>query len=173
MKLTIICTALLFSMSIFAQSELENKDKNELKLNIPTSLGGYIDGSYERLLNDESTIGVSIGFSLEDDIDYKVSLLPYYRLYFGKKKAAGFFVEANGAMYVEEYEVRAAQLNETRVLRTENTFGAGLGIAIGGKFLNNKGWVGEIVGGAGRNFLNTEKISGTYPRLGLSIGKRF
>jgi hypothetical protein len=173
MKSTIICTALLFSMSIFAQSEKDEKHKNELKLNIPTSIGGYIDGSFERLLNDEAAMGVSIGFSLEDDIDYKLSIVPYYRFYFGKKRAAGFFVEANGSLYLEEYETPTTLMNDMIIINSKSTFGAGLGMAIGGKFINSKGWVGEIIGGVGRNFLNTEKISGTYPRVGLSIGKRF
>lgn len=173
MKWSAFIAAVFFTTCIFAQNEMEQKVRDEIKLNIPISLGGYIEGSYERLLNDESAFGVSFGFSVEDNIDYVASLVPYYRFYFGKKMAAGFFVEANAAFYGEEYEVVLLQFDGSGNSRSKSAFGAGLGMAIGGKFLNKKGWVGELVGGLGRNFLNTDNISGAYPRVGLSIGKRF
>ena len=51
--------------------------------------------------------------------------------------------------------------------------GLGLGLAIGGKFLTKNGFIGEIYIGGGRNFINTDKIDGGYPRIGVSIGKRY
>ncbi len=60
-------------------------------------------------------------------------------------------------------------VNGTLVTKTETNMGAGLGIAIGWKYLSRNNWIGEIYLGGGRDFIN----DGGYPRLGISIGKRF
>ena len=51
--------------------------------------------SYERLLNESSGLGINgIFYFNNDDEDYSMSQIsPYYRMYFGKKYASGFFVE--------------------------------------------------------------------------------
>ena len=53
--------------------------------------------SYERLISDNSSLGASVAFSLDkkEDMDWRFSFTPYYRMFFGQKKAAGFFIEAN------------------------------------------------------------------------------
>jgi len=48
---------------------------------------------YEYILNEESSVGADILFSIEKDYDFKFALTPYYRFFFGEKRAAGFFVE--------------------------------------------------------------------------------
>ena len=47
--------------------------------------------------------------------------------------------------------------------------GAGLGLAIGWKYISQNNWVGEVYTGLGRDFVN----DGAYQRLGITIGKRF
>ena len=44
-------------------------------------------------------MGVSVFLGLDNEIDKKFSVAPYYRFYFGKKPAAGFFVDGFGAYY--------------------------------------------------------------------------
>ncbi len=39
--------------------------------------------------------------------------------------------------------------------------------------MTTSGWVFEVVGGAGRNFVSPEEIGAVYPRFGLVVGKRF
>ena len=107
-------------------------------------------------------------------------LLPYYRIYFGEKKASGFFIEGNMAL-VREYDYNSYYNNSyyntyygylsssTISPRSFNTFGCGA--ACGYKFLTRNGVTGEICIGAGRLFGNT--VLHAYPRLGLCIGKRF
>jgi hypothetical protein len=51
----------------------------------------------------------------------------------------------------------------------DNVTGAGVGLALGWKYLSGNNWVGEIYAGGGRDFVN----GGGYPRLGITIGKRF
>ena len=48
--------------------------------------------SYERLISDNSSVGASVAFSLDkkEDMDLRFSFTPYYRMFFGQKKAAGF-----------------------------------------------------------------------------------
>lgn len=135
---------------------------NELKLSIGYDLLGFPEIAYEKLINDDSGIGLSLGFSLENNIVYNFNVLPYYRLYFGAKRAGGFFIEGNMGVYSEE-------VNEAV---DKYQLGLGAGIAIGGKFINKSGWVGEIFDGAGINFVNQDQISDAYPRFGLMIGKR-
>jgi len=82
-----------------AQEISENK-KHEVKLNAFFMVVGAFEPSYEYLLNEESGIGVSVFIpfdnDIKDDINYYIST--YYRFYFGKKYAAGFFLEGFGML---------------------------------------------------------------------------
>lgn len=163
---TVVALLLVCNASMDAQ---EISKKSELKLNIPLSLTGFVEVSYERILSSESAMGVSVGFAFED-IYFDFAAIPYYRFYFGKKEAAGFFLEGNAALYAQEYDQFSLLTNQER---TNSKLGFGLGVAIGFKLITAKGWIGEIYAGAGRNFLNTDFIDSGYPRIGLNMGKRF
>lgn len=164
MKNMILISALLISVAMYSQEDkLGISGKNEIKVNGLNTILGFPEISYERILNDESGMGFSIGFSADDSIDYKFGVTPYYRFYFGKKRAAGMFLESNLSIFSAE-----SDNNES-----ENLIGGGFGIGIGGKFLTNNGWIGELIVGAGRNFMNEEGLGGAYPRVGISLGKRF
>jgi len=165
MKNTILLSLILLATPIFAQQDSDDQiiGINELRLNVPATLASFPEITYERILNDESAIGLSFGISANNNIDYDFLAVPFYRLYFGNKRAAGFFVEPNAAIFSEE--------RNDEVVGSE--IGVGIGLAVGGKFLTRKGWVAELLLGAGRNFLNTDYISEAYPRIGVSIGKRF
>ncbi len=164
----------------FHNWRLENSDfrKNEVKLNLPlTVLGLYPEVSYERLLQEDLSAGISAGFLLNKDRnDYPMifSIIPNVRWFFGgsgkslQKYAAGFFIEANGAVfgikdvvYDEYYNSIPSDSNEE--------IGLGLGLGIGWKYVSRNNWVGEILLGGGRNLVS----EGGYPRFGISIGKRF
>lgn len=134
---------------------------NEIKINAPLLLAGFAEIAYEKILGEESGVGLSLGFALDNGIDYRFQATPYYRLYFGKKRAAGFFAEGNAGFFSE------------RVNDSDTEFGAGLGLAIGGKFITRKQWIAELFLGLGRNFVNNTLVSEAYPRIGISIGKRF
>ena len=153
------------SIGLFAQqTEPDNHDgkfaDNEIRLNILYLIAKFPELTYERNLSDESSVGLSVAFSLDDDIDFDYIISPFYRLYFGKKRAAGFFIEGNGSVFSEE-------------VRSRTEIAAGLGIGVGGKFLTKRNWTGELLLGLGSTLINTDKTSGAYPRVGISIGKRF
>lgn len=160
MKKLIILFVLLFAISLSAQNENQESLDNEIKLNIVYTLFGVPEVSYERILNEDSSIGVALAFPIDKDVDLNYMLTPYYRFFFGKKRAAGFFIEGNAALFSEDYH-------------SSNEIGFGLGFGIGGKLLSKNNWTGELLLGLGRTLVNEEKTVDAYPRIGISIGKRF
>lgn len=156
---------------VIARSEaLGQTGDNEIRLNMLTAIIGYPEINYERFLADNMGIGLAGAFALEpkEKLGVRWYAMPYYRLYFGDRKASGFFIEGNIAIYSQEVE----EWNNV----TQNSYynkytNGGFGAAVGGKFLTRNGFVGEVYGGVGRLFGNSPDE--VYPRYGISIGKRF
>lgn len=190
MKITIL-TVLIAGTALFAQAQTttqsENKTevtkydgKNELKVNLLSSILALPEISYERLLEDNMGVGLSLAFGIgdagDDLSDYKFLAVPHYRLYFGKKPAAGFFIEGNAALssVKENYYYSYSSFNGYYVSNVESKtrFNFGLGAAIGAKFLTRNGFLGEISGGVGR-FIGSDKSVEAFPRIGITLGKRF
>ena len=154
---------------------------NEVKLNLGTSIFAlYPEISYERILDSDMSVGVAAGIGLGDANDYPLnfSITPYFRWFFGgnskslDKFGAGFFIEANGGLFsteVTSLEVSSGTNYYNATSSTGNELGAGLGLGLGWKYLSKNNWVGEIMLRGGREFVN----EGAYPRMGISIGKRF
>lgn len=155
------------------QMEITYGGKNELKLNGIYLLLGFPELSYERILNEEAALGISVAFAIDDVFEMDFMAIPYYRVYFGKKPAAGFFVEGNAALYVANNYETTYYDDYTYEETSKNVFGAGLGLAVGVKFITKRRWIFEIFGGAGRNFLSADEVGEVYPRMGLIVGKRF
>ena len=92
------------SASCFAQEKKITTNhvekKHELKINALSLIAfSWVDVSYEYIINKESSIGIGTLISFNDDNNsildlYRTfSLTPYYRRYFSKKYAKGFFIE--------------------------------------------------------------------------------
>ena len=82
--------------SAFAQDNSDLiDDMDEVKINAFNLIAfKYLDGSYERLIDEESSYGVGVLINLGDDYDgidvlRDFSLTPYYRRYFSKGYARG------------------------------------------------------------------------------------
>jgi len=181
---SLLTVALLISLTTFSQKThrvmgwkiSRDLPQNELKLNLGTTIfGSFPEITYERILESDLSVGVSAGFSLDEDLyPINFAMMPYVRWFFGgsannlQKYGAGFFIEANGGLIGRDTE-EIDYVNGDTYLRTENSIGAGLGLALGWKYLTGNNWVGELYFGAGRDFVNDD----AYPRLGISIGKRF
>jgi len=183
-KQIVLAVVLLISLSAFSQKTHRvmgwkiSKDipQNELKLNLGTTIfGSFPEITYERILDSDISVGASAGIALDEDLyAYNFTLIPYVRWFFGgnaenlQKYGAGFFIEANGGLFTVDSDELFYE-NGAYGSRSETETGAGLGMALGWKYLTRNNWVGELYFGAGRDFVN----DGAYPRMGITIGKRF
>ncbi len=180
--LTIICLG--FASLGYSQDKIEESfKKNEIKGNAISLVFGYPEFSYERILNNESSIGVSIGFAADKNIDTKFTLSPYYRFYFGKKPAAGFFVE--GFAMVRSIKLQKnyyySNYNDPsyyeHYVKDESYTDFALGFGLGSKWITKKGFLFEINAGIGRNLTNSDKNDfydlTIVGKGGITVGYRF
>jgi len=157
-----------------------SNNNDEIKINLPYFIAGIPEASYEHIIDDTSAFGLSLAVAIDkpENVNTRFIVTPYYRLYFGKGKAKGFFIEGNAAVlnqkgYLNDvYDPITGTYSTTASGSTTNL---GFGAAVGAKFLNKNGYIGEIYGGGGRLFgLEAGKgYNEGYPRVGVSIGKRF
>jgi hypothetical protein len=177
-----ICIA-TFTFGYSQEKEQVNFPKNEIKGNAFFLVAGALEGTYERLLNEESGVGVSLFVPYDNSIDVNFSLTPYYRFYFGKKPAAGFFVEGFGMLnsysqktYTHVYTSLDPNYTsiEPDIVTKNNTTDFALGFGLGAKWVTKRGFVFEINGGVGRNLLNsTDSDYQIVGRGGITLGYRF
>lgn len=127
--------------------------------------------TYERLLNKDAGLGINAIFGLGRDMEDFWQVSPYYRMYFGKKYAAGFFVEGFVPItYSKTTEFRWD--NTPPETYEQTTFGVGVGF--GGKWVVKRNIVFEASGGIGRRFGDNEKLDSPVTGKGmLGIGYRF
>ncbi|MBK5210120.1 MAG: DUF3575 domain-containing protein [Flavobacteriaceae bacterium] len=175
-KITLSALLFIVSLSLFAQ---ENESgQNELKINMSNLIGfTWLDITYERLINEESSFGVGTLVSLDNKTEgldeYRTfSLTPYYRQFFSSKYAQGFFVEAFTMLHSgKDYNYYSnSEPYDTRV--EEKYTDLAVGISVGGKWVSRRGFVAEVYAGIGRDLLNQSDME-VVGRGGVSIGYRF
>lgn len=188
-KTIILITLSFFYLNGFSQNdkkEVKDFTKNEIKLNALYLILGALDVTYERAINDESSIGSSITFLLdkkEGDINTAFALSPYYRFYFGKKPVAGFFMEGF-SLYQKvnrqsTYYIYDPTLGySTRTNYDEKVSAFALGIGLGGKWYTKRNVMFEINAGIGRNLSISSNVPQTdYSKItgkfGVTVGYRF
>lgn len=170
---------ILFSLVIMAMiiSANAQEAKNEAKVNLLGLIIGLPDLSYERLLNDKMGSGLSVAAGLKNGKyyhnQYRYVVIPHYRYYFGSKYASGFFLEAHASVISAKKDLKTE-------FEAEEEFEQyyGLGAAMGIKLFNKKGFSAEVYAGLGQQLnVDKEKLQDKslqlYPRIGISIGKRF
>lgn len=185
-KLFIVSMLVLLSVAAFSQQRTRSffgwhlaKDApaklNEVKLNLGTTIFSlFPEITYEYILSEDLSLGASAGINLSDEYPLDFAITPYARWFFGgsslnlQKYGTGFFIELNGSVFSHKYDYYDYGGNNFNAYNRKET-GAGLGLALGWKYLSQNNWVGELHLGGGRDFVND---SG-YPRIGLTLGKRF
>jgi hypothetical protein len=171
---TIMCLS-AFLTSFSQEKETTDFKRNELKGNVLFLVLGAGEVTYERLINEESGLGFSLFFVKEEDFDTQFSLTPYYRSYFGKKTAAGFFVEGfamiNSGNTGSYLDYDSANQNYYTV-EGENFTDLALGFGLGAKWTQKRGFVFEINAGIGRNLFNSNSLE-VVGRGGITLGYRF
>ncbi len=186
-KITLIILVFVSALSIAQEKKKTTypqdvDKKTELKINAFGLVAfEWIDLSYERLINEESSFGVGllVGFDNNDNVDEyrKFSLTPYYRRYFSNKYARGFFVEGFGMLHSYEdrnydyYYDNSGNFMSNSTDETNTEFA--VGFSIGGKFVSKTGFSTEIYLGVGRNLGGDSNSAEAVARGGISLGYRF
>ncbi|WP_395061100.1 DUF3575 domain-containing protein [Flavobacterium sp.] len=185
MKKAIVLLTLLFINVTYCQEKPKDDfKKNEVKLNALYLILGAFEGTYEQAINDESSFGTSLTFTLGDDPDLNTAfaISPYYRFYFGEKPVAGFYVEGfslyqslNRNYDSYTYDTNG---NYSYGSKEEKVKAFALGIGLGGKWYTKRNVMFEIGGGLGRNLSISSNIPNTdYSRItgkiAISVGYRF
>lgn len=176
-KITLIALLLIFSIASFAQENdsIDNSlGKNELKINMVSLIGfKWVDVSYEYLLNDESSFGVGTLVALDNSNEdlRTFSLTPYYRQFFSRKYAEGFFIEAFTMVHSAVGQTyNAIPPGGTYVSKKYTDLA--VGISTGYKVISRKGFAAEVYLGIGRDMLGNSDTEVTG-RGGISVGYRF
>jgi hypothetical protein len=187
-KITLIILVFVSSFSIAQEKEdveypQDVDKKTELKINTFNLIAfSSIDLSYERLINSESSYGLSIFYNFSDyrndDVGFpkKFSITPYYRWFFSENTyARGFFVEGFGMLNTYQDFTFDFFTNDDTI-KEETAFA--LGISVGGKFITKSGFTTEVYLGVGRNLTNANNDEDFFQnevigRFGISLGYRF
>ena len=169
---------LLFGNTLLSQEvQQDETDRDELMINVFNLIAfKYLDGAYERIIDEESSFGFGVLINDDDVFEYnrQYSVTPYYRRYFSKSFASGFFVEGFGMLNSGEKDIYTFNDITFESYRTgEKYTDFALGISVGGKFISKKGFIAEVYGGIGRNFFSTDFSPEVVPRGGVSLGFRF
>lgn len=150
--------------------------QNELRLNVTNFIIlNAFTADYERFLSEESSVGVSllVGLGNTDDLDLfrNFELTPYYRQFFSKRYARGFFVEGFASVINREETFFTSIDTED----TQSETNVALGVSIGGKFLTRGGFVAEVFLGVGRTLFDNDDFffDNVIGRGGISLGYRF
>ena len=136
---------------------------------------------YEKINDSSTAFGTTLFINLggeDSDWNDNLAITPNYRFYFLQSEdygGYGVFAEVFTKFAfgdAEVYNLTSSTYNE------ENYFDMALGLAVGRKWINRKGFTLETLFGIGRNlFFDEESDSGdrsaASARLNISIGKRF
>ena len=182
-KISFLLLLFVCFTSVSAQDEESNNARKNDFMVDPIILIAVpaLNITYERLISRESAIGINAIIGLGSDADNFSQFSPFYRMYFGKKFASGFFVEGfipitttNDSYY--NYEVVNGNYYEKYIDEKKTT--VGFGVAAGGKWVTKRNIIFEASLGIGRRF-GLNRDDGYYsgeevvPRGMLGIGYRF
>lgn len=180
------CLTLLW-YSGWGQDDPEQQRRMEIKANaFNLIVFKSAEASFEYLIDSESSFGATMLFNLDDvedsefeDAPYyreRFAFTPYYRRFFSRKYAWGFFMEAFSMFNIQkDYDGYWDDALQDYRYFSGTSNNLAFGIALGGKFVSNKGFVFEFYGGPGRNIIESDAniASEFVPRVGVSFGYRF
>ncbi|MCC2590488.1 hypothetical protein [Chryseobacterium sp. MFBS3-17] len=136
--------------------------------------------TYERILTEHNGLGLNVIIGLGEDNTGFSQFSPYYRFYFGKNFASGFFLEGfvpittfkdHEMIFISNEYGGYYTESEKEIKRTA----AGAGFGVGGKWVVRNGLVIEASGGIARLFGDTgdDIFSEVTGRIMAGIGYRF
>lgn len=181
-KASIFALLLSLTLNINAQTtgsdfeEINNRNfgNNEIHLNVLNVLiFGALDGAYERILNDNSSLGIEVFAKVfnkneGEDVDLSkvyakdFSVTGKFKYFLdSSKRASGFYAEAFGMVSdgTNEKEVDKTDpiTGETRTVEEDREYtDFALGFGIGGKFVAKQGFLMDVSFGLGRNLFHKD-----------------
>lgn len=176
-----IHTSLFSQDTTQTNEELNNIGRNEIKSNMTNLIAfKWLDVGYEYILNEEASIGISTLISIGSDNndndgldEYRTfSLTPYYRHFFSKKYAQGFFVEGFTMLHSGKNDTYFSNEGPNDSYHEEKYTDLAIGISAGAKFATKRGFIAEIYLGLGRDMLDKSDIE-VVGRGGIALGFRF
>ena len=170
-RILFIVIALCMCFAAFSQEteKVKSEATNEVKLNLLMSVLSFPEISYERVWTNNFGVGLSAAVAFDSDNNFQIT--PFGRFYFGGNPDKAFFIEMNAAFAgYKKYVYDDYYFYSSYLPTKKNTLDFGMGFATGYKYVNSKGFVGELYLGLGRIFDNNERF---YPRVGISVGKQF
>ena len=134
---------------------------------------------YEKINDSSTAFGATLFINLggeDSDWNDNLAITPYYRFYFLQSEDYGGY-----GVFAEVFTKFAfgnAEVYNLTSYTEENYFDMALGLAVGRKWINRKGFTLETLFGVGRNLLFDEESdssdrSAASARLNISVGKRF
>lgn len=178
-KIFLIITMLLSILITNSQDKTTYKlfeKENEIKLNAYFTILGLFEATYEKNLNKKSSIGITglYSFSQKHDEDVNFQISPFYRRYFSKKYASGFFIEGFATIgSVDGKQLRDSNGNLT-VNEGPDVIDLSPGLSVGYKWVTKSGITFEALFGMGGNLFNSDKTDhNIINRRSISIGYRF
>lgn len=158
MKKIILLAVVLFSFSVAnAQSQDDNEQNaieknNDVKINVVFTALGLLDVAYERNLNRKSSLGISglYVFNQRNDEDTNFLISPFYRRYFGKKYASGFFVEGFTTLGSTDGKQLTDMNGNLTLNEGPDVIDLSLGLTLGSKWVTKQGIVFEAFFGFGK-----------------------
>lgn len=178
-KLFSACLVLVGFTTMFSQEKESDIRKNDVTMGpIELIVGPILNVSYERLINKTNGVGVNTLVYFADNAYREYQISPFYRMYFGRKFASGFFVEAFAPITTDRNDFYDYDINTNGNIivnyREKKYTTVGFGIGLGAKWAVRNNILFEVSGGLARRFgdqnNNFEEITG---KAMLGIGYRF
>jgi hypothetical protein len=188
---------ILVLLGAFTSVQAQEFDQNELRLNLLDMLSrGTLNASYERFLTPQTSLGVTTMVAFNDDYNEKFEFAPSFRMYFNDdllELRKSVFVEVFTAFVVadsgyDDYYYTDCSYPTQSIQASTDPQGLSiapcgyynepspeaafaLGMMLGKKWVNQSNFTFEFGLGFGRYL--TQTYNEAYPRINLSIGKRF
>ncbi|NGZ90305.1 DUF3575 domain-containing protein [Psychroflexus maritimus] len=181
-KLIILAGFILgFNSIALSQSkdlEYSNVLNHEVKIDGLYLLLGNIEASYESLLSNESSVGLSLMIPFDNYVDWKIKFAAtgYYRFHFGDKYANGFFLEGFTMLNKVEDRVKRTGTFGDSFKKDKEITDLALGLGAGYKLISSSGVILEFHAGVGRNLFSSDNDDRNFNyifRGGVNVGYRF
>ena len=174
------------------QEEINNRNvgKSEISLNVLNVLiFGALEGAYERILNDNTSLGIEIFAKVfnkneGEDVDLSkvyakdFSVTSKFKYFLrDDERASGFYGEAFGMISDGTNDKKVDTIDpltgDTRSVEVERDYtDFALGFGIGGKFVAKQGFLMDVSFGLGRNLFNKDSPD-IVVLPSASVGYRF